>query len=408
MCLDETGRVKHPAILWSDTRAEAEARSLLAEYTQKEWNTAYGGFIPVSAAYPSAKLRWIERHWPDALQGNAKVIQPKDFVNFRLTGVVAGDRWTTKGIVSLDPQQGARPLELLGLDPSLAPDCYNPVDIIGHVTSHASQATGIPEGVAVTAGWSDTLGAVLSVGLEVQDAFVLSGTSDSVGVITTVPVPSATTVLCASVWDTGYYIVYGPTSSGMSTIRWAESALQANLTSSSEAISMRSGRPWFLPFVLGQRSPVWNDNVRGAWINVDVHTTRQELGDAVMEGVVAAERSVLDAVIEETKITPRRIVLSGGGAKIPRLNAWRASLFPQPLFEADNEPVLGAALLAQWSAIGGSIQGLPRLRSTIDWRRVPSEVVQEDRYQGFKKASLMLVGNGLGSEGRTIDESISD
>ncbi|PSR20403.1 MAG: hypothetical protein C7B45_15055 [Sulfobacillus acidophilus] len=396
VCLDSQGKPRVPALLWSDTRAQAEAQELLREHSQAEWNAAYGTFMPVSAAYPSAKLRWLQKHWPAALGPGAHVVQPKDFINYQLTGVIAGDTWTSKGLVSLEASERERPLELLGLDPKLAPECYRPVDVIGRVTDDAARLTGIPGGVPVTAGWSDTLGAVWSLGLNVNDAFVLSGTSDSIGVIAQRAAVDRTTVLCAPIWDTGSYIVYGPTSSGVSTLHWAQSVFPMSFESGGEPLPVRPNRPWFLPYLLGQRSPIWADEVRGAWVNVDHQTTPLELADAVLEGIVAAERLVLDAVVDATGALPQRVVISGGGAKIERLNAWRRRVFPYHLFQADSDPVVGAARLAQWHR-----QVPSRLQSEWSgsqrWKPLGGhdEGVEEGRYQGFKRASTVVV-EGLG------------
>ena len=284
ICVGEHGEPLAPAMLWSDTRAEEEAWQLRGERSQDDWNVIYGGFMPVSAAYPSAKLRWMERHWPHVLERTAKIIQPKDFVNYHLTSVLAGDMWTSKGLISLDSRRNTEPLSALGLPTRLAPPCYRPIDRIGYVTQEAGSATSIPVGIPVMAGWSDTLGAVLALGLDVGDAFILSGTSDSIGILTKQGTSDTAKVLSAPIWDTGYFIVYGPTSSGVSTLRWAETALGTSLTATSSLQShvVRVDRPVFVPYILGQRSPIWNDRIRGAWLNVDIDCTQDELGDAVV------------------------------------------------------------------------------------------------------------------------------
>ncbi len=375
--VDHRGRPVYPALLWSDTRAHREAQELLAEHTQAQWDDLYGGHIPVSAAYPSAKLRWLQRHEPGVLARTAKILQPKDFINYRLTHVLAGDLWTSKGLVNLLSQPDRCPLSALDLDSALAPPCHRPIDIIGSVCPEASQLTGLAAEVPVMAGWSDTLGAVLSLGLEEDDGFILSGTSDSIGMMTRRTPDPTNTVLCAPVWDSGYHIVYGPTSSGLSTVHWANQVLELDLFH--ETATVVGGDPQdlpvFVPFILGQRSPIWNDQVRGAWLNVGIHTTRHQLGDAVWEGVVAAEHAVYEAVQATTGVDCPRIFVTGGGAQIKRMNEWRATIFDRPLFDAASDPVLGAALLAYWGmhttdgpttrpAIRKEVHPLPTVRLT--------------------------------------------
>lgn len=392
VCVDRDGVAVYPALLWSDTRAEQEALELLEERSQAQWNSIYGTYIPLSGAYPSAKLRWLQRHEPGVLERTDKILQPKDFINYRLTQVMAGDHWTSKGLVSLDEHTGLQPLEALGLEQRLAPPCYRPVDSIGQITSEASDRTGLPRGVTVMAGWSDTLGAVLSLGLEAEEGFILSGTSDSIGIMTQRANLRTDTLLCAPVWDTGYVILYGPTSSGLSTVAWAHEALGISLlTESPEAFPSNARRPLFVPYVLGQRSPIWNDRIRGAWFELDVSTTRAQLGDAVLEGVVNAERDVLDAVTAATGTPCSRIVVTGGGAKVDRLNRWRAGLFDAPLWEGPSDPVLGAARLAYWGTHPHEFPDKGPWSSQDTARPIKPTVQFASRYERYRHARQALV-----------------
>ena len=395
--VDQHGRPTYPALLWSDTRASREAMELLEERTQAQWDVLYGGHIPVSAAYPSAKLRWLQRHEPSVLAQTAKILQPKDFINYCLTHVMAGDHWTSKGLVNLASQSDYCPLSALDLDPALAPTCHRPIDIIGHVVPDAGQLTGIPAGVPVMAGWSDTLGAVLSLGLDEDDGFILSGTSDSIGVMTRkTPIPTES-VLCAPVWDSGYHIVYGPTSSGLSTVSWANKVLDLDLFHDNfeDTVVDAEDRPLFVPFILGQRSPIWNDHVRGAWLNLEIHATRHQLGDAVLEGVVAAERDVFEAVEVATGIDCSRILVTGGGAKVGRMNGWRATIFGRRVFEASSDPVLGAALLAYWGmhATHDPITR-PQMRRAVVHPMAPGAFTQ-NRYAQYCVARRIVMAYGV-------------
>jgi sugar (pentulose or hexulose) kinase len=201
------------------------------------------------------------------------------------------------------------------------------------------------------------------------------------------------TLLCAPVWDTGYAILYGPTSSGLSTLTWANEALGLSLLSEiPETTAPSAQRPLFVPYVLGQRSPIWNDRIRGAWFDVDVSTTRTQLGDAVLEGVVNAERDVLEAVTAVTGTPCTRIVVTGGGGRVVRLNQWRTAIFDAPLWEGASEPVLGAALLAYW---GTRPHEFPRpgiMRSSLDSVRLIKPIAQfTSRYERYCHAQRSLV-----------------
>ncbi len=402
--VDAEGAPVGSALLWSDTRAHAEARELLAERTQAEWDGLYGGYLPVSAAYPSAKLRWLQRHRPQWLARTARILQPKDFVNWRLTGVMAGDRWTSKGLVRLTPKDdGPSPLEAVGLPGALAPPCYRPIDVIGRVTERASTATGLAAGAAVAAGWSDTLGAVLSLGLCETDGFVLSGTSESIGLLTRRGFPAASTVFCAPVWDSGYHIVYGPTSSGLATVTWASEVLGLPLFDAApEATVDANRRPVFVPFLFGQRSPLWNDRVRGAWFNVDLQTTRVGLGAAVLEGVVMAEREVLEAAEAVAGVRCQRIAVTGGGARSTGLNRWRAAGLAAPVFTVASEPVWGAVQLAYWAQHPEPFPG-PGLGPPPKWTAVDREPALQARHATYRDAQRAALAYAAAEAGGGAD-----
>ncbi len=386
--VDRHGQPVYPALLWSDTRAVVEADALQQERSLEDWTRIYGGFIPISAAYASAKLRWLARHHPTVVAQTAVILQPKDYLNYRLTDQFAGDPWTSKGIVHLTRPGDASPLTAIGLSENAAPPCYDPIAVIGTVTDAAALSTGIPVGVPVMAGWSDTLGAVLSLGLGDCDGFILSGTSESIGVMTQIQPPHSTQVFVAPVWNSGYQIVYGPVSSGVSTVRWAESIL--GISSSDKAdVDISQIDVFFVPYLSGQRSPLWHDTVRGAWIGLNDHVTRAHLIQAVWEGVVAAERDVLEAVTALTALSVKRLVVTGGGAHHPGLNFHRAALLQTPLYRALADPVWGAVLLAYWGSGGHFPQNPTKVQQ---WERLPTASSHEHRYVGFQRAKMACLG----------------
>lgn len=352
--LDERGEVTYPALLWHDTRAHLEATELLQERSQQDWDNIFGGHIPMTGGYPSAKLRWMHKHRPDVLQKTYAVIQPKDYLNYRLAGVVAGDPWTSKGIVSLRPGPFPDPLTAIGLSNHMAPRCLEPNRCIGSVATQAAEALGIPLATPVYTGWSDTLGAVLSLRLAEKDAFILSGTSSSIGVVLRHQDIQSAGVLAAPIWDTGLEIVYGPTATGMSTMHWAVNALGFGSAEpfyeAASAQQTGDASPYFVPYLAGQRSPLWNDTVRGMWAGLDIAHTRGELALAAAEGVVWSEYSVLAAVEQATASVAQSVVVTGGGAHLPLMNQLRQAMTGRPTLVADSEPVVGAALLAFWGA----------------------------------------------------------
>jgi xylulokinase len=298
--VDGRGRPLRPAILWSDARATREAQELLAAMSQSEWDRAYGVHLPMTAKYPSAKLRWLAKHEQGLLDSTKLILQPKDYINWHLCAQYACDAWSSKGVVSLDPARPTDPLVMLGLPPHLAPPVFRPVDIIGTVTRDAATVTGLPAGTPVVAGWSDQLGAVMTLAPRAGDGFVVTGTSEAAGLVTTVCPPHTSQVLHAAIWDSGLSAVYGPLTNGWQAVLWAARILRqrvATLESMASAVVDRgvpTSCPVFLPFLRGERSPVWNDAVRAMWLGLSDATTPAEMAYAVFEGIALAERDVLD------------------------------------------------------------------------------------------------------------------
>lgn len=288
------------------------------------------------------------------------ILQPRDYINLKITGQFSGDFWTSKGLVSLDSSKRTKPLRALGLFEELFPPCTEDNQVLGFITPQAQGSVGLPHGIPEMAGWSDTLGAVLSLGLCSGEAFVLSGTSDSIGMLIPHQHISAPEVLVAPVWDSGWDIVYGPMSTGMATITWASAGLGFAQNYELVEASTR-GRsddaPVFIPYLGGQRSPIWDDRVRAMFARVAFHTTREQLAYSVVEGVIWSEFDVLVAVEKALNTRSERVVATGGGAWIPFYNEVRSAMNDRGIEVSDADPVLGAALLAYWGLILGNFLG---------------------------------------------------
>ena len=182
--LDEKGQPVRPAIIWQDGRAISEAAALEKEITPKQWKDWQGLDLPRNASYPPARLRWLCTHEPETLRKTRQLLQPKDYLNYRLTGILASDYWGSKGLVHLrtgEPIEDYR--EVLEIDPALAPSCRHPHHLLGRLSSESARILGLSEGVPVATGWTDALCGMLGTGALAQSglAFDIAGTSEIVG-----------------------------------------------------------------------------------------------------------------------------------------------------------------------------------------------------------------------------------
>ena len=371
--LDEHGAPVRPAILWQDTRAAAEAEALardpgtavLAEWMGLRW--------PVDASLPLARLLWLRRHEPHALARTRITLQPKDYVHLRLTGRAATDVWSAKGLVHQGTRRPAAALcAMAGVALDLIPEALLPTAVLGRVTAAAAQETGLPEGLPVVAGWTDGMAAMLGTGAFGVPGIAadVSGTSEVVGI--TLPAQPATPgpLLAAPIVDTGRWVLYGPTQASGAALGWALQVLRSPASDAaaeerppeSSEMAIGSGA-WlgavaavpagaegllFLPYLEGERAPLWDPHARGALIGLrTTHSTAHVLR-AVLEGVACSVRHVLAAAEAHGGGRAREVRVAGGGARLSLWNQIKADVAGRPFVpcRVTENGVLGAAILA--------------------------------------------------------------
>lgn len=280
-----------PALIWQDVRASAEAAELAAHFGDEE--SIIGGRLPWNAAYLPAKLLWLARH---GLGPTRWLYQPKDAANFALTGVAATDPWGSKGLSRIDT--GLAVTELFayaGVPRDLLPPRLDAWARLGTVDDTGARWSGLAAGTPVAVGWTDALAGMLGVGAFAGPrAFVLTGTSDIAGVSgDDRPVPSS--LLHVPRFAAPLPVSYGPTQTAGAAVRWL-----ADVAGTSEASLIASSLaahddqvPVFVPYLDGERAPVWRTDVRASLTGVGLRTGRAELARAVLRGVALSDRHVL-------------------------------------------------------------------------------------------------------------------
>jgi xylulokinase len=353
---DSRRRAVLPCLSWQDARAREEAREL--EHACGDADTLLGTGLPWGPSYLPAKLLWVARHEEHALSGAKYVLQPKDHLGYVLTGVAATDAWSSKGLCRVDPDTAAAEavFAAAGADSSLLPERREPWSLLGTVDRFGATMSGLDEGVPVAVGWSDALAGMTAVGaFEEPSAFLLTGTSQIAGLtgglarrpcdLLTVPVSRAPLPVC-----------YGPTQAGGAAIAWAERVLGrgadelTELAMTADAASV----PRFLPYLDGERAPVWRPDVRGGLQDLSSDTGPAEIARAVMRGVSLSTRHVLSTAAEATGVPIGHVHLGGRNAAALEWTAVRLETLGMPIV-AHREPEstgLGAAMLAAAAATG--------------------------------------------------------
>lgn len=350
--LDKHNQILRPAILWNDGRCAQECQLLEQEVPTSR---AITGNL-MMPGFSAPKVKWVQRHEPEVFHQIHKVLLPKDYLRFRLTGNYASDMSDAAGTMWLDLEKRDWSDELLaatGLTRSHMPSLFEGSEITGYLTSEVADQLGLPV-VPVVAGGGDNAAGAVGVGIiEPGQAMISLGTSGvyfavSNGVVTNPE--AALHSFCHALpntWHTMSVIL-----SAASCLNWV-----AQLTEFKDVPTMMSElearkpstQVLFLPYLSGERTPHNNPDAKGVFFGLTHTTDRYELAQAVLEGVGFALADGLDAM-HKTGAQPKEIALIGGGARSPYWRQMLADIFQQTLVYrqgGDVGPALGAARLAQ-------------------------------------------------------------
>lgn len=405
--VDRDLRPTGPAVIWQDQRASAQAAWLRGHLDADDVAGRLGMALPMDATYPAARLRWFAENRPDQLARTATILQPKDYIVALLTGIVGSDAWCSKGLVHvIDGSTDAEYLAMIGIDASQVPTCREPWEAPGRVSAAAAARTGIPAGVPVTVGWSDALAGMLATGVfaEPGQGFVLAGTSDIVGVTTPDPLPASHGLLVVPPrLAAGTGVVYGPTQSGGQSLTWlTSSVLGRPVDTVADTLPTSAARrleaPIFLPYLQGERAPLWDATARGVLLGLTASHTDADLLYAVMEGVAFSNRHVLEVASDVAGVDALRCRLGG---RPSRMNAWnriRCDVLGMPIEIAavDETSLVGAGMLARiHSGMDADLGDAGRRARTTDVARVEPDLAQhaglDERYAAFRSTYLALV-----------------
>jgi xylulokinase len=358
--LDRAGKVIRPALLWNDGRTTPECReitALLGEERLRAWvqNPALEGFtLP--------KVLWLRNHEPAAFARLAKVILAKDFVRYRLTGVLASEPSDASATIMYDVARrewSGDIMNALHLSMGLLVDVGGSSEVLGRITREAARATGLAEGTPVVGGGADNACGAIGVGIVAPGEAVASwGTSGTMLTPTSEPfVDPAMRVhtFCHAVPDTWYLM--GSMLSAGASFAWYRRELardlagyaDANLRLNREAQKIAIGAEGitFLPYLQGERTPHRDSSARGAFIGISLSHTRAHLSRAVVEGISFAMRDSL-AILLDLGVRIDQVLVTGGGAASPFVRKIQGEVYGMPIVRVNRAegPAYGAALLA--------------------------------------------------------------
>ncbi|MEK7406195.1 MAG: xylulokinase [Acidobacteriota bacterium] len=353
--LDEADRVIRPALIWCDQRSQAQVdwvNNTIGRENVLAWTAN-----PVLTGFTLPKLLWVRDHEPHNFARVRKVLLPKDYIRFRLTGDYASEVSDASGTSLFDVvnrRWAWQMVDRLGLDRSILPAVYESSEVTGRITPAAAELTGLEAGMPVVGGGGDQ--AASAVGNGIVEPGIVSDTLGTSGVVFAHMEKPAYDPLgrvhtfCHAV--RGAWHVMGVTQGAGLSLQWFRNQLAPG-TDYDLITAEAAGAPpgahglFWLPYLMGERTPHLDAFARGGWIGLTAKHTRADLARALLEGVSYSQKDCLD-LVAQLGVEVASVRVSGGGARSAFWRQLLADVFAKRVvvLETQEGSAYGAALLA--------------------------------------------------------------
>jgi xylulokinase len=363
--LDANNEVIRPALLWCDQRTTAQCDAITEKVGEKKLIEMVSN--PALTGFTAPKILWLRDEEPENYDRVRKVLLPKDYVRFDLTGEFATDVADASGTLLFDVKNRTwhdELLSILEIDRDFMPQSFEGPEVTGQLSTEAAEATGLPAGIPVVAGGGDQ--AAGGVGCGIVDTGVISATVGTSGVVfafadeVSMDPEGRVHTFCHSV--PGKWHVMGVVLSAGGSLRWYRDALcdteiaEAEkqgvdpyeiITADAEKTPLGAEGLLFLPYLTGERTPHKDPYAKGAFVGLSLRHTRAHMARSVLEGVAYAMRDSLE-IMRNMGVPIEQVRASGGGARSPQWRQIQADVNNAPLvtINVDEGPAYGAALLA--------------------------------------------------------------
>lgn len=395
VALDQEDKVIRPAILWNDGRTGKETDYLnqvigkdkLSEYTA---NIAFAGFT-------APKILWMKNNEPDNYKKICKIMLPKDYLAYMISGSFCTDVSDASGMLLMDVKNrcwSKEMMDICGITEEQLPKLYESYEVVGTLKPEIAKELGLSEEVKVIAGAGDNAAAAVGTGTVGDGRCNISlGTSGTIFISSKEFGVDEHNALHSFAHADGYYHLMGCMLSAASCNKWwNEEILKTQDFAAEQAQIEKLGENnvFFLPYLMGERSPHNNPNVRAMFIGMSMDTSREDMTQAVLEGVSFGLRDSLE-VARSLGIQIERTKICGGGAKSPLWKKMIANIMNMKVdvIESEEGPALGAAMLA---AVGcGAYPDVEtiaeKMVKVVDTVEPDPKLVAkyEEKYQQFKR-----------------------
>ena len=393
--LDEKDEVIRPAILWNDGRTSEETnylnevigRNRLSEYTA---NIAFAGFT-------APKILWMQKNEPQLWARVKKIMLPKDYLAYRLSGTFCTDYSDASGMLLLDVKNrcwSKEMMEICHVTREQLPDLFESYETVGTLKPEIAEELGLSAEVKIIAGAGDNAAAAVGTGTVGEGRCNLSlGTSGTIFITSKkFGVDENNALHSFDHADGGYHLMGCMLSAASCNKWWMDEILKTKDYSGEQKNIEKLGENpvFFLPYLMGERSPHNNPDARAMFIGMSMDTTREDMTQAVLEGVAFGLRDSLE-VARSLGISIERSKICGGGAKSP---LWRKIIaavmnLKLDIIESEEGPGYGGAILAavgcgEYASVEEACEKLVKVVDTIEPDPVLVEKYEE-KYQQFRK-----------------------
>ena len=402
VALDEKDEVIRPAILWNDGRTGKQTDYLngvigkekLSKYTA---NIAFAGFT-------APKILWMKENEPENFARICKIMLPKDYLAYRLSGTFCTEYSDASGMLLLDVEHkcwSREMMEICGVTEEQLPKLYESWEPVGCLKPEIAEKLGLPTDVKVIAGAGDNAAAAVGTATVGDDGCNISlGTSGTLFISSQEFGVDENNALHSFAHADGNYHLMGCMLSAASCNKWwMDEILKTTKYQEEQAGITKLGenQVFYLPYLMGERSPHNDPDARAAFIGMSMDTTREDMTLAVLEGVAFGLRDSLE-VARSIGVDPDRTKICGGGAKSP---LWRKIIanvmnMKVDIIESEEGPGYGAAILA---AVGCGVfpsveEAAKQLVKVVATEEPEPELAAkyEERYQKFRKFYPALKG----------------
>ena len=393
--LDKDDNVLRPAILWNDGRSTEETDYLnniigKEKLSKLTANIAFAGFT-------APKILWVKNNEPDIFEKIAKIMLPKDYISYMLSGNFSTDYSDASGMLLLDVKNkkwSKEMIDICSISEDMLPKLYESYEVVGTIKPELAKEIGLNEGIKIVAGAGDNAAAAIGTATVGEGACNISlGTSGTVFISSkNFGVDNFNALHSFAHADGNYHLMGCMLSAASCNKWWMEEILKTKdfAKEQSNIDNLGENNVFFLPYLMGERSPHNDPDATGTFIGMRMDTKREDMTLAVFEGVTFALRDSLE-VARSLGIKIEKTMICGGGAKSPLWKKLVANILNVEVDVPMSEegPGFGAAILAavgcgEYESVEKAAKSIIKIKEKIK-PEADLVVKYEEKYQKFKR-----------------------